>query len=246
MQVRGPRVGVIVVGIEGEVNLGFIARLVKNFAADELVLVTPQASPGSEIARRYAAKAVDVLERVRIVGSLSEALQGYGLSACTSARVGYKTDVLRHPITPRELAELSLKYDSVAVVFGRESVGLTRDEIAQCDVMVTIPANPEYPVLNLSHAVAVILYELWLARLGGRVEFHEKADEESIKRIERLGEEVARLTVDEQRVPHVVAALKHCVARAALTRGEASALYYLFKRLYHALLGGQRGDTGDH
>ncbi len=233
---RPPRVRVVLVETEGEINLGFAARVAVNFGVDELYLVNPRADPRSPTATRFAAHAAEALKRASIVPSLEDALRDVELSACTSARVGYKTDVLRHPITPREFAELATRYGSVAVVFGRESTGLTREEIAKCDLLVTIPANPEYPVLNLTHAMAVVLYELWLARSEFRG-FHEKADAESLRRTIDLASRLASLAIDEQRRTHVIAALKHCVARAALTRGEASNLYYFFKKLYYALAG---------
>ncbi len=232
-----PKVRVVLVGTEGEVNLGFVARLIANFAAEELYLVAPKADPRSDEALRYSAKARNVLENAVMVKDLEEALKDVDLSACTSARVGYRTDVLRNPITPRRFAELAKNYSKVAVVFGRESVGLTREEIAKCDLLVTIPANPDYPVLNLSHAVAIVLYELWLTRAGMREtnQYHPTARGDTINRIVGLIEEIAKLVVDEQRLPHVVAAMKHCIAKASLTAGEASAIYYLFKRVLHSL-----------
>jgi TrmH family RNA methyltransferase len=230
------RVRVVLVETEGEVNLGFAARIAMNFGADEFYLVAPKANPSSPVSLRFAAHAKHVLEQATIVDSLDEALNGVELSACTSALVGYKTDVLRHPVTPRSFAELATRYRSVAIVFGRESVGLTRDEIAKCDLLVTIPANPSYPVLNLTHAMAVILYEVWLVRSGFR-EFHAKADADTLRRIIDLAKNLVERVVDEQRQVHVLAALKHCLSRCAPTTGEASNIYYLFKKLYHLVRG---------
>jgi len=227
------RVRVVVVGIEGEINLGFIARVVKNFAADELVLVAPKA-PISDVALRFAAHAKDVLlERTRIVDTLEEALSGVPLAACTSARVGQKTDVLRHPLTPWEFAEMAGAYSEVAVVFGRESTGLTRDEISKCHVLVSIPANRDYPVLNLSHAVAVVLYELFKRLRLGESQFRiDRAREEALQILLRRFECIARKALgDDQRLVHVIAALRHVVHKAGLTAGEASSLTYLAKRI---------------
>ncbi len=229
------RVRLVLVGVEGEVNLGSAARLAANFAVDELYLVSPRASPHGEEARRYAVRAAKLLEEARIVEGLGEALEGVEVAACTSAKTGQDSDVLRHPVPPREFAETVVErgYGSVAVVFGRESVGLTREEIALCDVLVTIPASPEYPVLNLSHAVAIVLYELWLAR--SKPARPREAAPEALKWIRGLVEEAARLVVEEQRRSQVVAAMTHCLFKAGLTRGEASAIYYLFKRIVSRL-----------
>ena len=50
--------------------------------------------------------------------------------------------------------------DKPALVFGRENYGLYKDELALCETTVTIPTSPDYPVLNLSHAVGIVLYEI--------------------------------------------------------------------------------------
>ncbi len=239
---RELRVRVVLVGIEGNINLGFIARLVRNFAADELYLVNPQADPQSEEARRYAAKASDVLDHAVVVQSLEEALRGVDVSVCTSARIGQRYDVLRHPVTPWELVDILEKYRSVALVFGRESVGLTRDEITKCDLLLTIPANPDYPVLNLSHAVAIVLYEVWRHFKLCRREVREPADAEAVRRVIELATRIAEKVVEEQRRVHVIAAIKHVVTRSAPSRGEASYLYTFFKRvnkLVERCLGGE-------
>ncbi len=231
------KVRVVLVGTEGEINLGFIARLVKNFDADELVLVEPRVQIGDE-ALRFAAHAKDVLlERTRIVKTLDEALRDVSLSACTSARVGQKTDVLRHPLTPWEFAEKAAEYTSVAVVFGRESTGLTREEILKCDVLVSIPASRAYPVLNLSHAVAIVLYELFKRIKLGSSQYRVEPAREQYLRIleERLRCIAEHVMEGDQRLPQAVAAVKHLVHKAGLTAGEAGILIYLAKRIAAAL-----------
>ncbi len=227
------KVRLVLVGTEGEINLGFIARLAANFASDEVYLVKPAVDPSSEEVRRFAAHGAYMVDRFRVVESLEEALQDVELAACTSARVGQRSDVLRHPLTAREFAEeVAPRYRSVAVVFGRESVGLTREEIAQCHVLVTIPANPDYPVLNLSHAVAIVLYELWLARSTQRGHVHvEAANSESLERTYRLLEDLIDRVVDRERAPQVKVALRHILWRCPLTAGEAAAFYHLAKKL---------------
>ncbi len=231
-----PRLRVVLVGVEGPINLGAVARLVKNFDADELYLVKPVARPDDELAIRFAAHAKDVLGRSVIVDDLEDALKGVGLSACTSARVGQRGDVLRHSLTPWDFARLALRYDSVAIVFGRESVGLTREEIAKCDILVSIPASREYPVLNLSHAVAIILYELFkTSRLEASQFRIEKADERLIAMLAERFECIAERLVEDQRVVHVKAALKHILFKSGLTAGEASSIAYFLKKLVKKL-----------
>jgi TrmH family RNA methyltransferase len=241
-----PRVRLVLVGTEGEINLGFIARLAANFSVDEIYLVNPLVDPASEEVRRFAAHGAYMVDRFHVVDSLDAALEGVELAACTSARVGQRSDVLRHPVTAREFAEkIAPRYQSLAVVFGRESVGLTREEISKCHLLVTIPANPEYPVLNLSHAVAIILYELWLIRSQARGHVRlEEAKPENLEHTYRLLERLVEKTVDAERAPQVKAALRHILWKCPLTAGEVSALYLLAKKL--ARLVETRQDGEEH
>ncbi len=234
----------VVVGIEGNINLGFIARIAKNFGINSLYLVSPLAKPDSEEALRFAAKATDVLKSAKIVNTLDEALNGVDLSICTSARVGQHHDVLRHAITPWEAVEIAEHFNSVAIVFGRESTGLTRDEIACCDLLLSIPANKEYPVLNLSHAIAIVAYEFFkhellksnMELITEKTQYIiDRPDPRSIRRFLSLLYKVVDMIIDKQRALQVKMALKHIVFKSKPTGGEISALYTLAKRIYAAL-----------
>ena len=150
------RLRLVLVGIEGAINLGMIARLADNFAVDELYLVKPTAS--IDEAFEYAARSAGRLRDAVIVESLGDALRGVSLSICTSA-LASKEDMLRMPVSPGEAALIASRTPGVvALVMGRESVGLTREEISMCTLLSTIEANPQYPVLNLANATAIMLY----------------------------------------------------------------------------------------
>jgi TrmH family RNA methyltransferase len=83
----------------------------------------------------------------------------------------------RIPITPREFAEKSRDLDEkVALVFGREDIGLTQEQLLRCDLLVNIPSHDDYPILNLSHAVTIVLYELF--SLKGKPSNTQPASEE--------------------------------------------------------------------
>ena len=73
----------------------------------------------------------------------------------TTAKIGTDYNIPRSPITPAQLS--SIYKGSVGLIFGRESIGLTNEEIQQADFVVTIPASKKYPVMNLSHSVSIIL-----------------------------------------------------------------------------------------
>ncbi len=232
------RVRIVLVQPEGEINIGSIARLAKNFGVNELFLVDPVAKI-TEKSREFAAKAVDILEQIVIVKSLSEALSGVDLSVCTSAIVGGEKDVLRHPITPWQLVDLVRNKEKIAIVFGRESVGLTRDEISQCDVLVTIPANPEYPTLNLSHAVGIILYELYkglIYELDREKTLYKPASRETIDLILKYFERILELLErDERRKEKIYTSFRRILNKSNPSDAEAHNILYIMRKIFIAV-----------
>jgi len=146
-----------------EINVGYVARCMKNFGLSKLVLVKPRCSVGGE-AYKFAAHAQDVLARARFAGSLSELRGEYDLVVGTTGVTTKDLSHVRRWITPEDLARRIAQQDGeVLLVLGREDIGLTNEELALCDIVVTIPANPEYPILNVSHAAAILFYEVYKA-----------------------------------------------------------------------------------
>lgn len=143
-------------------NIGAAARAMKNMGLDELVLVDPQQFPSAEATAR-ASGADNVLAKARCVPQLDDAIAGAGLVIGASAR----SRSLSIPmLDPRQCAELIMQQPDntlSAIVFGRERTGLTNNELERCHYLVQIPANPEYPSLNIAAAVQVITYELRMA-----------------------------------------------------------------------------------
>lgn len=146
-------------------NMGSVARAMKTMGLTNLWLVNPLVNPDSQ-AIALAAGASDVIGNAHIVNTLDEALSGCSLVVGTSAR----SRTLPWPmLDPRECGLKSVeaaKHASVAIVFGRERVGLTNDELQKCHYHVAIAANPEYSSLNLAMAVQVIAYEVRMAWLA--------------------------------------------------------------------------------
>lgn len=236
-----PTVKVVVVGVEGEVNLGFIVRLCRNFNVDELALVKPYIDPRSDTVKRYAANGWVFMDssRVKLYNSLEEALQGVGLSACTSAVIDVdSSDMLRKAIDLEEFVEIARNYSSIAVVFGRESVGLTRDEISKCNLLVHISANPEYPVLNLSHAVGIVLYRLYKS-LGrpDMLSYIDRAEEEKIRLAERYVDQLANIVAADERQRQMYSTFfKRFIRRAVWSKQEVGVLITFIRRIARRLM----------
>lgn len=158
----GIRVVLIAPRYEG--NVGAVARVMKNFQVDDLVLVNP--CPLGAEARQRAMRGVDVLERSRAVKDFDAAVKDADLIVGTSGiETASEKRFARIAITPRDLArKVAPVGGSVALVFGREDDGLLEVELLRCDLLVAIPAWTEYPILNISHAASIVLYELFAAR----------------------------------------------------------------------------------
>lgn len=140
-------------------NMGSAARAMKTMGLKELILVDPLEMPNGQ-AQALAAGATDVLANAKVVGTLEEAIEDCGLVVGTSAR----SRTLPWPmLEPRGCGEKMVEEAAnfpVALVFGRESSGLTNEELQLCHFHVQIPANPEYSSLNLAMAVQTLSYEV--------------------------------------------------------------------------------------
>lgn len=157
-------------------NMGSTARAMKTMGLTNLYLVNPLVKPDSQ-AIALSAGASDVIGNATIVDTFDEAIAGCSLVVGTSAR----SRSLPWPmLEPRECGQRSAmesEHAPVAIVFGRERVGLTNEELQKCHYHVAIPANPEYSSLNLAMAVQIISYEIRVAHLD-HIAAHEPVPEE--------------------------------------------------------------------
>lgn len=164
------RLRIVLVEPAGALNVGSIARVMKNMGLQQLVLVNPQCDPRSDEARKMAVHAIDVLEAAAQVNTLPEALRGCQRAIATTAR----TRVLDTPLeTPRAALPWLVTDDATvesALIFGREDRGLSNEELNYAQRFVRIPSSPLYPSLNLAQSVAICCYELYQELQGGRSE----------------------------------------------------------------------------
>jgi TrmH family RNA methyltransferase len=142
-------------------NIGAAARAMKNMGLTELHLVRPAQFPHSEATAR-ASGADDVLLNARVHENFGSAIADCGLVVGTSSRQRHLPWDL---VEPRECATrlmAAAELGPVALVFGAERMGLTNVELAQCNLLVTIPTHPDYSSLNVAMAVQLLTYEIWL------------------------------------------------------------------------------------
>lgn len=166
-------VRIVLVAPAGPLNIGSVARVMKNFGLCQLVLVNPQCDPLCAEALQMAVHAKDVLAAAQRVNTIPEALVGCDLAIATTARQrGFNA--------PLDLPEVALPYlvnksasdaaSDTALLFGPEDRGLSNEELSYAQKFTKIPTDSTYSALNLAQAVAICCYELH------RIAFHDPVD----------------------------------------------------------------------
>ncbi len=154
-----PKLRMVLVEPAGALNVGSVARAMKNFGFTQLVLVKPRCDPFGSEARQMAVHAAELLAQAQLVASLPEALSGCQRVVGTTGRHGPLPSAAQIPA--RGLSWLlESTISATALVFGPEDRGLSTDELAYCQRFVTIPTDDAYASLNLAQAVAICCYEL--------------------------------------------------------------------------------------
>ncbi len=145
-------------------NIGSALRAMKTMGLSQLVLVEPNQWPHAD-ADTMAAGAADMLDRVKVVSSLDEAIAGCNLVVGTSARSrSFPWPMLSARSCGEKMVE-EARTGEVALIFGQETSGMTNEELQQCHFHVSIDANPDYPVLNVASAVQILCHEIRQAYL---------------------------------------------------------------------------------
>jgi tRNA/rRNA methyltransferase len=160
----GDLLSVNVVGAEYPVNLGYTARLMKNFGVERLYLVGPRCD--MRAASVYASHGSDVLERAEVV-TLAKVRRTHDvLLATTAVRARRGANVSRTVVRPEEAVARVMVAGRASIVFGRDTTGLTNEELALCDLVTTVDTRTGYKTLNVSHSVAILLYLASSARVA--------------------------------------------------------------------------------
>ena len=165
------RVTIILVEPQLAENVGSAARAMANFGLADLRLVNPRPDWRSDKALAAASGAGAVLQEAHVYPTLADAVGDLGAVFATTARSrGVAKDVMGGREAAQAAHARAAKGAAVGFAFGRERIGLTNEEVALADAIVTLPVDPAFPSLNLAHAVLVIAYEWRLAALAGEAE----------------------------------------------------------------------------
>jgi len=157
------RLCIILVRPFHEGNIGAVARCMMNFGITDLRIVGRNEEL-TEVARKRAKHANSILEKISFYDGLKSSISDLSLVIGTSGKreLGDKTQH-RHFLLPDEIPSRVDGYaGKIGIVFGPEGKGLLNDELRECEILVTIPTWEGYPIMNLSHAVAVICYSWFI------------------------------------------------------------------------------------
>ena len=160
------QVKIILIETSNSGNIGSVLRAMKTMGFKNLCLVNPKKFPSDE-AKALAANAKDMIDDVVVVDTLDKALSDIDFVVGTSSRIR-KVPWPNEPLNTvaPQINKIIESTTNVGILFGREDRGLTNDELQRCNLHMHIPANEEYPVLNLAMAVQVVCYQIYIDSLS--------------------------------------------------------------------------------
>jgi TrmH family RNA methyltransferase len=157
------KVKVIIVEPKYQINLGYIARTAMNFGVKRLHFVSPRADLKGKGARMYSKHGYPLLQGAKIYKSFDAATRDCDILLATSGiwRKG-KTSYNKVLFAEDAVAKIGRMRGNgtVGLLIGRDDIGLKSEELDKCDILAYISTDPEYPILNISHALAIMLYLL--------------------------------------------------------------------------------------
>jgi len=223
-------VRVILMEPQEEGNIGSIARAMANFSCKELYMINPCKIGG--IAKAFATHGRDLLQKAVIVDSFDEAVKGCDVIVGTTGKRGCSSSKVRLSLSPEMMAEKASTGGRLGLVFGRERIGLTNEELAKCDFTVRIRTSPKYPVMNLAQSVCLLLYEI--SKHG--------QDEKNVvsraktERIQMMLHELVQSTDLTQRKKNSMElTIRRILTRSFMREKEASALLSFLNSLHRKL-----------
>jgi len=222
-------------------NIGSVARVMKNFGFKDLVLINPQTEISGDV-YRFAVRAHDIIENMETHVSLEDFIKtvpyvvGTTAKICTDSgssnvRVAVSSD------DPSLINLLQFK-DDVAILFGREDIGLTNTEIQHCDMTVHIPTTEEYKALNLAQAVAIMLYSLHINKekiMSKPTDYRSATREEKETLIEWFEKAISVLEFRDRKEEILARRFRNIVGRAFVSGREAVSLVGVFSKTYNKI-----------
>ena len=203
-------------------NIGATARAMANMGVNQLALVQPRDFPGAEATAR-AAGADAILDNAIVVDDLDQAIADCALVVGASARSrSIEWPQLSPAQAMKKVAETA-RHAPVALLFGRESRGLTNRELERCHYLVRIPSEPAFPSLNIASAAMVLLYELRCVM--ERDQTNNEGNDDTVEATEPLA--------DGREMQHFYQHLQQLLTRLQFADGNADKLHRKLTRLFN-------------
>ncbi|MHA1104321.1 MAG: RNA methyltransferase [Promethearchaeota archaeon] len=230
-------------------NIGSIARIMKNFDFKHLVIFNPIDKKDNILCRKtegYAMHGKDVLYNSTIITNisqknhvqeLSEYLKKFDLILGTTAKGSNYQNIKRLPIFTHELnLPISKKPLNIAILFGKESRGLTNEEIKLADIVIRIPTGNTYPTLNISQACGIICYEIFNQihniSIGRGIKPILLADKINRRILyEMISSITSHLKIRSHKKDNVILSFKNVLERSLISKKELSLIMGIFSKI---------------
>ncbi len=218
------------------VNVGHIARLIKNFGLKRLYMVNPQYD--KEEAVRYATHGKDILASAKVT-TLEQLRKKFDILIGTTAiQATSRLNVLRESISPEQMAKIisDANGKDFCIVLGRESSGLNNEELGLCDLVCIIDTKTKYRTMNVAHALAVLLYEISKLKPEALDKKSSKkkidlASQQDIDLLMQYVDKIASLgNYDMHKRPLLDAAIKKILAKSMPTTKDIMLLVSLLRK----------------
>ena len=219
-----------------EINLGYVARIMKNFGFEQMYITNPRFN--KEEAARFSTHGKDILASAKIV-TLKKLRKTFDVLVGTTALSAYsRLNVLRDSISAVQLSEIIKETESekdFCLVIGRETSGLNNRELEICDLVVVIDTKSEYKTMNISHALAILLYEISKIRPEIPLKKNKRNKELATRQemdllINYVNKVADRFGYDKHKQPMLNSAVQRLLARGTPTSKETMLLISLFRK----------------
>ena len=234
---RSENLSIILVQPQGPINIGSVCRTMMNFGVTQLRLVNPTKHYKSLLAKKMALTAFSVLETALIFDDLSSALSDIQIAFGTTRRFGKYRKNFYTPSSAAEKLRQTHKKLSCALVLGPEDTGLETKDLNLCQHFITIPTHDAYKSMNLSHALAVLLYEVSL-----KSDLGDKGINPKPKKLAR-GDEIEHMFehmkksllnidfLDKQNPEHLLRTFRRLFGEAGLTSRDVRIIRGMMSRI---------------
>ncbi len=186
MSLKSNLINIVLVDTIHPGNIGSVARAMKTMGLSRLSLVNPRIFPSGD-ANALSGNATDVLENANTYSSIKEAIKDSTFVYATSSRDrSIQWPILNASSAAEKICNEVNSDKEISIIFGKEDRGLTNTELEYANNLIEIPANPEYPVLNLAMSAQIICYEIFKFSNDNNVKEWRDYPEVNSEQLQRL------------------------------------------------------------